>query len=359
MTRGEAAARERQGAAREATRSRPSATPPSRGRPGRRKIGSDRDRRADGSRQRRGHDEAEEHPVDAQRPEPGRPGQAAAADQRRDNAVKTAPPKPGDLASAKASVLQAQIQLAQARKALRETTLRAPISGVVATVDGSVGDTVSARRQRLLARTRARRRPTRASSARRLRSSLITITARTSCRSSRASARAMPPRSRSASRRPRRSARCPASSLAAKVIAIDSTATTVSNVVTYNVTFALLGHEPQAQARHDRRRRGRHGRARQRAARADDRGHRQRRQRPRDRDAQWRAGHRRRSSPASRATMRPRSRAGCGPATRSFCRRSTSAGPRLELLDRRHGRRRCRRGRLQGGGFGGGGFGGP
>ena len=46
------------------------------------------------------------------------------------NAVKTAPPKPGDLASAKAAVVQAQIELAQARKALLETTLRAPISGV-------------------------------------------------------------------------------------------------------------------------------------------------------------------------------------------------------------------------------------
>ena len=60
------------------------------------------------------------------------------------NAVKTAAPKPGDLASAKAAVVQAQIQLAQARMALRETTLRAPVSGVVASVDGSVGDTVSA-----------------------------------------------------------------------------------------------------------------------------------------------------------------------------------------------------------------------
>ena len=60
------------------------------------------------------------------------------------NAVKTAAPKAGDLASAKAAVVQAQIQLAQAQKALSETTLRAPISGSVATVNGSVGDAVSA-----------------------------------------------------------------------------------------------------------------------------------------------------------------------------------------------------------------------
>ena len=37
----------------------------------------------------------------------------------------------------------------------------------------------------------------------------------------------------------------PGVTLAAKVIAIDSTATTVSNVVTYNVTFALTGTNPK------------------------------------------------------------------------------------------------------------------
>ena len=130
------------------------------------------------------------------------------------NAVKTAPPQPGDLASAKAAVLQAQIALAQARKALRETTLRAPISGVVATVDGSVGDTVSGgggngvvlqcqlelqrvvgqllERLQFVVQLEPRSRSP----------------ARTSSRSWPGSARAMRPRSSSASRRRRRSARC-------------------------------------------------------------------------------------------------------------------------------------------------------
>ena len=129
------------------------------------------------------------------------------------NAVKTAAPQPGDLASAKASVVQAQIQLAQARLALRETTLRAPVAGVVASVDGSVGDTVSAgsngssssdefeRRRRAIRRRPPPRLPRPSSRSRR----------RTSCRSSPDSARATPPRSRSASPRRRPSARCLAS----------------------------------------------------------------------------------------------------------------------------------------------------
>ena len=74
--------------------------------------------------------------------------------QQQSNAAPTPsrPPRPSPATwpRPRPPSLQAQIQLAQARKALRETTLRAPVSGVVATVDGSVGDTVSGGRQRLL-----------------------------------------------------------------------------------------------------------------------------------------------------------------------------------------------------------------
>jgi multidrug efflux pump subunit AcrA (membrane-fusion protein) len=54
-------------------------------------------------------------------------------------AMKQAPPTPSALAGAQASVLQAQISLANAQKAYAETTLRAPVAGVVAAVNGTIG----------------------------------------------------------------------------------------------------------------------------------------------------------------------------------------------------------------------------
>ena len=59
------------------------------------------------------------------------------------NAVKQAPPTAAVLDSSRASVMQAGINLANARKVLAETTARAPIDGVVASVNGTVGTTVS------------------------------------------------------------------------------------------------------------------------------------------------------------------------------------------------------------------------
>lgn len=54
-------------------------------------------------------------------------------------AMKQAPPTPAVLAGAQASLLQAQISLQNAQKAYAQTTLRAPIAGIVAAVDGTVG----------------------------------------------------------------------------------------------------------------------------------------------------------------------------------------------------------------------------
>ena len=59
------------------------------------------------------------------------------------NAVKQAPPTAATLDGARASVLQAQINLTTARKTFAQTTARAPIAGVVAAVNGTVGTTVS------------------------------------------------------------------------------------------------------------------------------------------------------------------------------------------------------------------------
>jgi multidrug efflux pump subunit AcrA (membrane-fusion protein) len=170
------------------------------------------------------------------------------------NAVKTAPPQPGDLAAAKAAVLQAQIALAQARKALRETRLRAPIAGVVATVDGSVGDTVSggsgsgssaSSGSSSSASAAASGGTGSGSGSGSSSSSLITITGNDKLQvvagfseGDAASIKLGQPATATISA-------LPGVVLGAKVIAIDSTATTVSNVVTYNVTFALTGTSPK------------------------------------------------------------------------------------------------------------------
>ncbi|MDQ1466360.1 MAG: hypothetical protein QOH10_775, partial [Actinomycetota bacterium] len=55
------------------------------------------------------------------------------------NAVKQQSPKPEDLAQAQASIVSAQVQLATAQKNEDDTILRAPVAGVVAAVNGIVG----------------------------------------------------------------------------------------------------------------------------------------------------------------------------------------------------------------------------
>jgi multidrug efflux pump subunit AcrA (membrane-fusion protein) len=152
------------------------------------------------------------------------------------NAVKTAPAKPGDLASAKAAVVQAQIQLAQARKALAETTLRAPISGAVATVDGAVGDAVSAGSTGSSSAAASNSDSSSSSS-----SSLITITGQNKLEVVAGFSEGDAASIRVGAAATATISALPGVSLPAKVVAIDSTATTVSNVVTYNVTFALQG----------------------------------------------------------------------------------------------------------------------
>jgi multidrug efflux pump subunit AcrA (membrane-fusion protein) len=55
------------------------------------------------------------------------------------NAVKQQAPKPEDLAQAQASIVSAQVQLTTAQKNESDTILRAPVAGVVAAVNGIVG----------------------------------------------------------------------------------------------------------------------------------------------------------------------------------------------------------------------------
>ncbi|MGH2933241.1 MAG: biotin/lipoyl-binding protein [Gaiellaceae bacterium] len=58
-------------------------------------------------------------------------------------AVKQAPPTSAVLAAARASVVNAEVGVTNARKTLDETTLRAPISGTIAAVGGMVGTQTS------------------------------------------------------------------------------------------------------------------------------------------------------------------------------------------------------------------------
>lgn len=70
-------------------------------------------------------------------------GQLSVRSARVGNAVKQAPPTAAALASAKGSIVQATIAVANARKTLSEATLRAPVAGVIASVNGTVGTAVS------------------------------------------------------------------------------------------------------------------------------------------------------------------------------------------------------------------------
>lgn len=58
-------------------------------------------------------------------------------------AVKQAPATPAAISAGRTSVLQAQIALANAKKALSETVLRAPVAGIVASVGDTPGEQVS------------------------------------------------------------------------------------------------------------------------------------------------------------------------------------------------------------------------
>jgi multidrug efflux pump subunit AcrA (membrane-fusion protein) len=71
-------------------------------------------------------------------------GQLTAAQTQYDstlvgNAVKQQPPKPEELAQAQASVVSAVAQLATAQKNEDDTTLKAPVAGVVSSISGLVG----------------------------------------------------------------------------------------------------------------------------------------------------------------------------------------------------------------------------
>jgi multidrug efflux pump subunit AcrA (membrane-fusion protein) len=69
--------------------------------------------------------------------------QNAQASTLANNALKAAPPLPGDLATAQAAVTAAQAALTNAQQALAGTVLTAPSNGTITALNGIVGQTVS------------------------------------------------------------------------------------------------------------------------------------------------------------------------------------------------------------------------
>jgi RND family efflux transporter MFP subunit len=139
------------------------------------------------------------------------------------NAVKQSPAQAGTVAAAEAGVEQAQVNLATANQTLADTVLRAPVAGTVAAVSGIAGQEISAS----------------GSGSGTSSTDFVTLTNLSGMQivagfseTDVAKLRLGQPATVTVSALPNRQ-------LAARVIAIDTTSTVVSNVVTYNVTFAL------------------------------------------------------------------------------------------------------------------------
>lgn len=154
------------------------------------------------------------------------------------NAVKTQPVKPGDLAAAQASVQSAQITVDNAQRSVDAATLVAPIDGTVATVNGKVGETIGTSGGSAAAgggTTGAAAASSSSSSS----SGFINLTDLTDLivkagfsETDAAKIQVDQPVAITLDA-------LPAVRLTGKVAAVDTNATVVSNVVTYNVTISL------------------------------------------------------------------------------------------------------------------------
>ena len=145
------------------------------------------------------------------------------------NAVKQTPPQAGTVASAEAAVEQAQVNLATAQQTLADTTLRAPVGGTVAAVTGTVG-------QQLAGGSGAS-----SSSS----SAFVTLTHLAGMQVVAGFSETDVAKLRIGQPATVTVSALPNTKLAAHVVAIDTTSTVVSNVVTYNVTFALDNRQRQ------------------------------------------------------------------------------------------------------------------
>jgi len=153
-------------------------------------------------------------------------------------AVKQAPPTAAALASARASVVGAQVGLASAQKALDDTALRAPIAGTVASVNGTVGAAQSGGGNAAVSTSSS------GSSGSGSPSGLVTLTGITGMQLVAGFAETDTAKLRVGQAATITVDALPTTELAAHIVAIDGTATSSSGVVTYNVTFALDRSEP-------------------------------------------------------------------------------------------------------------------
>ena len=154
------------------------------------------------------------------------------------NAIKQAPPTASVLAGAKASVLQAQISLENARKALAETTLRAPIAGVVASVSGTVGAQVSGGGTSIQTSS-ATSSSSGSGGGGGSSAGFVSLTKLSGMQIVASFSETDTAKLRVGQPATVTVDALPGTQLAAHVIAVAATATTSSNVVTYDVTFAL------------------------------------------------------------------------------------------------------------------------
>jgi multidrug efflux pump subunit AcrA (membrane-fusion protein) len=156
---------------------------------------------------------------------------------RASNALKQAPPTAAQLASARASVVQAQIALENARTALAETTLRAPIAGVVAALNGTVGTQTSGGGNSVVSSSSSSSGAGSGSGSGS--AGYVTLTKVSGMQVLASFSETDASKLRVGQAATVTVDALPNRQLAAHVLAIASTATTSSNVVTYDVTFAL------------------------------------------------------------------------------------------------------------------------
>jgi multidrug efflux pump subunit AcrA (membrane-fusion protein) len=152
--------------------------------------------------------------------------------------VKQAPPTPSALATARASVVNAQIGVVNAQKTLDQTVLRAPIAGVVAGVGGTVGTAESGGGSSAVT-TSSSSSSDSSGGGGSSSSSFVTLTGLSGMQLVAGFAETDTAKLRVGQPATVTVDALPSKELAAHIIAISGTATSSSGVVTYNVTFAL------------------------------------------------------------------------------------------------------------------------
>jgi multidrug efflux pump subunit AcrA (membrane-fusion protein) len=151
--------------------------------------------------------------------------------------VKVEPPKVGDLTAAQASVASAQVSVDTAQKTLDDTTLSSPADGTVATLNGVVGQSVAGGGSAAPSTSAATGTGSAASTS--SSSAFLTLTNLSTLQVKAGLSETDSAKVKVGQPATVTLAALPNAGLAAHVASIDSTATVVSNVVTYNAVLLL------------------------------------------------------------------------------------------------------------------------